>query len=160
MSAPERIVIASRESALALWQARHIQSRLAALYRGTAVEILGMTTEGDRRLDASLAKIGGKGLFVKELEEALANGSADIAVHSVKDVPMLLPPGYVLAAICERADPRDAFVSNRYADLAALREIARAPRTHFSSQERGKSSRCAATCRRGSGSSTTATTTR
>jgi hydroxymethylbilane synthase len=120
MSAPERIVIASRESALALWQARHIQSRLAALYRGTAVEILGMTTEGDRRLDASLAKIGGKGLFVKELEEALANGSADIAVHSVKDVPMLLPPGYVLAAICERADPRDAFVSNRYADLAAL----------------------------------------
>lgn len=117
---PKRIVIASRESALALWQARHIQSRLAALYRGTAVEIFGMTTEGDRRLDASLAKIGGKGLFVKELEEALARGHADIAVHSVKDVPMLLAPGYVLAAICERADPRDAFVSNRYAELAAL----------------------------------------
>jgi hydroxymethylbilane synthase len=117
---PKRIVIASRESALALWQARHIQSRLVELYRGTAVDILGMTTEGDRRLDASLAKIGGKGLFVKELEEALASGRADIAVHSVKDVPMLLPPGYVLAAICERADPRDAFVSNRYADLAAL----------------------------------------
>ncbi len=120
MNAPKRIVIASRESALALWQARHIQARLAALYRGTAVEILGMTTEGDRRLDASLAKIGGKGLFIKELEEALASGSADIAVHSVKDVPMQLPPGYVLAAICERADPRDAFVSNHYADLAAL----------------------------------------
>ena len=117
---PQRIVIASRESALALWQARHIQSRLAALYRGTGIEILGMTTEGDRRLDASLAEIGGKGLFVKELEEALASGRADIAVHSVKDVPMLLPPGFVLAAICERADPRDAFVSNRYADLAAL----------------------------------------
>src|SRR5688572_18246299 len=117
---PSRIVIASRESALALWQARHIQSRLAALYPGASIEILGMTTEGDRRLDASLAKVGGKGLFVKELEEALAAGRADIAVHSVKDVPMVLPPGFVLAAIGERADPRDAFVSNRYADLAAL----------------------------------------
>jgi hydroxymethylbilane synthase len=120
MNAPKRIVIASRESALALWQARHIQSRLAALYRGTAAEILGITTEGDRRLDVSLAKVGGKGLFVKELEDALASGRADIAVHSVKDVPMLLPPGFVLAAICERADPRDAFVSNRYPDFAAL----------------------------------------
>jgi hydroxymethylbilane synthase len=117
---PRRIVIASRESALALWQARHVQSRLAGLYRGTAVEILGMTTEGDRRLDVSLAKVGGKGLFIKELEDALASARADIAVHSVKDVPMLLPPGFVLAAILERADPRDAFISNRYADLAAL----------------------------------------
>ncbi|MGH7634892.1 MAG: hydroxymethylbilane synthase, partial [Gemmatimonadaceae bacterium] len=123
--APKRIVIASRESALALWQARHVQARLVALYPGTAVDILGMTTEGDRRLDASLAKIGGKGLFVKELEEALASGRADIAVHSVKDVPMLLPPGYVLAAILERADPRDAFVSNHYPDLAALPADAR-----------------------------------
>ena len=117
---PQRIVIASRESALALWQARHIQSQLAALYPQAGIEILGMTTEGDRRLDASLVKIGGKGLFVKELEEALASGRADIAVHSVKDVPMVLPPGFVLAAIGQRADPRDAFVSNRYADLAAL----------------------------------------
>jgi hydroxymethylbilane synthase len=117
---PSRIVIASRESALALWQAHHVQARLAALYRGTAIEILGMTTEGDRRLDASLAKAGGKGLFVKELEDALAAGRADIAVHSVKDVPMLLPPGFVLAAILERADPRDAFVSRRYPELAAL----------------------------------------
>ena len=118
--APERIVIASRESALALWQARHIQSQLAALYPGAGIEILGMTTEGDRRLDASLAKIGGKGLFVKELEDALAGGRADIAVHSVKDVPMVLPRGFVLAAIGARTDPRDAFVSSRYSELAAL----------------------------------------
>ena len=119
-SPPKRIVIASRESALALWQARYIRSQLAVLYPRAGIEILGMTTEGDRRLDATLVKIGGKGLFVKELEEALASGRADIAVHSVKDVPMVLPPDFVLAAIGERADPRDAFVSNRYADLAAL----------------------------------------
>ena len=117
---PKRIVIASRESALAMWQARHIQSRLAELRPGTATEILGLTTEGDRRLDASLAKLGGKGLFVKELEDALASGRADIAVHSVKDVPMVLAPQFVLAAICEREDPRDAFVSNRYSALSAL----------------------------------------
>jgi hydroxymethylbilane synthase len=115
-----RIIIASRESALALWQARHIQTRLRALYPAAAVEILGLTTEGDRRLDVSLNKIGGKGLFVKELEDALASGRADIAVHSVKDVPMQLPPEFVLAAIGDRADPRDAFVSARYADLAAM----------------------------------------
>ena len=119
-SAPSRIVIVSRESALAMWQARHVQSQLASLYPGAGIEITGVTTEGDRRLDITLAKFGGKGLFVKELEEALAAGRADIAVHSVKDVPMWLPPGYVLAAIGERADPRDAFVSNRYADLSAL----------------------------------------
>jgi hydroxymethylbilane synthase len=119
-SIPERIVIASRESALALWQARHIRSLLLAAYPELRVDILGMTTEGDRRLEASLAKVGGKGLFVKELEEALAAGRADIAVHSVKDVPMALPAGFALAAIAERADPRDAFVSNRHADLAAL----------------------------------------
>jgi len=122
---PQRIVIASRESTLALWQARHVQTRLAVLYPQANVEILGMTTEGDRRLDVSLAKVGGKGLFVKELEEALAAGRADIAVHSVKDLPMLLPAGYVLAAILERADPRDAFVSNRFPDLAALPSGAR-----------------------------------
>lgn len=117
---PERIVIATRESALAMWQANHIQSRLAALYPGMAIEILGMTTEGDRRLGASLAKIGGKGLFVKELEDALAQGRADCAVHSVKDVPMHLLPGFALAAITERVDPRDAFVSNRHRALAEL----------------------------------------
>ncbi|HXF67150.1 MAG TPA: hydroxymethylbilane synthase [Burkholderiales bacterium] len=115
-----RIVIASRESALAMWQARHVQARLAALYPQAAVEIVGVTTEGDRRLDAALARIGGKGLFIKELEESLAAGRADIAVHSMKDVPMALPPGFVLAAIGERADPRDAFVSNRYRSLAEL----------------------------------------
>jgi len=113
-------VIASRESALAMWQARHVESRLAALYPRADIRILGLTTEGDRRLDASLARIGGKGLFVKELEDALVAGRADIAVHSVKDVPMALPPGFVLAAIGERADPRDAFISNRYADLSQL----------------------------------------
>jgi hydroxymethylbilane synthase len=118
--APRRIVIASRESALALWQARHVESQLAALYPGAEISILGLTTEGDRRLDASLAKIGGKGLFVKELEEALASGRADIAVHSMKDVPMTLARGFALAAVSEREDPRDAFVSSRYADLSAL----------------------------------------
>jgi hydroxymethylbilane synthase len=117
---PNRLVIASRESALALWQARHVQSRLAALYPAARIDILGLTTEGDRRLEASLQKIGGKGLFVKELEDALAGGRADIAVHSAKDVPMGLPPGFVIAAIGERADPRDAFVSGRYSDLASM----------------------------------------
>jgi hydroxymethylbilane synthase len=120
LSALRRIVIASRESALALWQARHIQAALVARYPALIVEILGMTTEGDRRQDVSLSKVGGKGLFVKELEEALAAGRADIAVHSVKDVPMVLPEGYLLAATPKRDDPRDAFVSNRHADLSAL----------------------------------------
>lgn len=118
--APQRIVIASRQSALAMWQARHVQAQLIALRPGVSSEILGLTTEGDRRLDASLAQIGGKGLFVKELEEALAGGRADAAVHSVKDVPMELGPQFVLAAITERDDPRDAFVSTRYPELAAL----------------------------------------
>jgi hydroxymethylbilane synthase len=119
-SLPAKIVIASRRSALAMWQARHVQSRLAALYPRIAVEILGLTTEGDRRLSVSLASIGGKGLFVKELEEAMAQGRADLAVHSAKDVPAHLPEGYTLAAMLEREDPRDAFLSNRYPDLAAL----------------------------------------
>ena len=117
---PTRIVIATRESALAMWQARHIESRLAERFPRTRVSILGMTTEGDRTLDTSLAKIGGKGLFVKELEDALAEGRADIAVHSLKDVPMHLPEGYTLGAILERADPRDAFVSSQYATLLSL----------------------------------------
>ena len=114
------LVIASRESALAMWQARNIEARLGALYPQTKVTIRGMTTEGDRILDRALDKIGGKGLFVKELEDALAAGSADIAVHSMKDVPMVLPPGFAIAAITERADPRDAFVSNHHADFSAL----------------------------------------
>ncbi|MFN7087615.1 MAG: hydroxymethylbilane synthase [Burkholderiales bacterium] len=117
---PRRVVIASRESALALWQARHVQSRLAELYPQIEIAILGMTTEGDRRLGTSLARIGGKGLFVKELEEALAQGRADIAVHSMKDVPMHLPPAFTLAAITERADPRDALVSSRYRSLGEM----------------------------------------
>lgn len=118
--APDSLVIATRESALALWQARHVQAELQRLYPALTVTLLGMTTEGDRNLGASLAKIGGKGLFIKELEDALADGRADIAVHSMKDVPMQLPPGFVLAATLERADPRDAFVANDYANLAAL----------------------------------------
>lgn len=117
---PKKLVIASRESALALWQARHIQARLQALYPQTFVEILGMTTAGDQILDTPLARIGGKGLFVKELEQALADGRADLAVHSMKDVPMHLPPGFALAATGEREDPRDAFVSNKYQRLEDL----------------------------------------
>jgi hydroxymethylbilane synthase len=123
--APQRIVIASRESLLAMWQARHVESRLRELYPRMSVSILGMTTEGDRKQGTSLAKIGGKGLFVKELEEALADGRADIAVHSLKDVPMHLPEGFALGAILARADPRDAFVSNQFATLSALPHGAR-----------------------------------
>ncbi|MDD5383331.1 MAG: hydroxymethylbilane synthase [Gallionella sp.] len=117
---PSRLVIASRESALAMWQAEHIRDRLRALYPQTEVSILGMTTQGDQILDVTLSKIGGKGLFVKELETALEDGRADLAVHSLKDVPMHMPEGFVLAAIGEREDPHDAFVSNQYASLAAL----------------------------------------
>lgn len=120
MKLPEKLVIASRESALAMWQAQHIQSRLQALYPETVIEILGMTTTGDQILDSPLARIGGKGLFVKELEQALADGRADLAVHSMKDVPMHLPEGFTLAAIGEREDPRDAFVSNRFKSLEEL----------------------------------------
>ena len=119
-SIPEKLVIASRESALAMWQAEYIRDRLRALYPQTQVSILGMTTQGDQILDVTLSKIGGKGLFVKELETALENGSADIAVHSLKDVPMHLPEGFMLACIGEREDPRDAFVSNNHANLEAL----------------------------------------
>jgi hydroxymethylbilane synthase len=118
--APDKLVIASRESPLAMWQALHIQSRLQALYPETVVEILGMTTTGDQILDTPLARVGGKGLFVKELETALADGRADLAVHSMKDVPMNLPEGFLMAATGEREDPRDAFVSNNFASLEAL----------------------------------------
>ena len=117
---PSRLVIVSRESVLAMWQARHIESRLSELYPGITLSILGMTTEGDRKLGTSLAKIGGKGLFIKELELALESGQADIAVHSMKDVPMTLPDGFELVATGEREDPRDAFVSNQYPNLAGL----------------------------------------
>lgn len=117
---PKRIVIASRESALAMWQAQHIRDRLRALYPQTEVSILGMTTQGDQILEVTLSKIGGKGLFVKELETALEDGSADLAVHSLKDVPMNLPTGFVLAAIGKREDPHDAFISNKFDNLAAL----------------------------------------
>ena len=118
--APTKLVIASRESRLALWQAEHVRAALQKYYPACDVSILGMTTRGDQILDRSLAKVGGKGLFVKELEVALAEGRADLAVHSLKDVPMELPEGYALSAILEREDARDAFVSNDYADLASL----------------------------------------
>ena len=119
---PQKIVIASRESLLAMWQAQFIQKCLRELYPQTEISILGMTTRGDQILDQSLAKIGGKGLFIKELEQALEDGRADIAVHSMKDMPMNVPEGFKLAAITEREDPRDAFVSNHYGSLDALPE--------------------------------------
>ncbi len=114
------LIIATRESALALWQAHHVRDRLMSLHPGLQVELLGMTTQGDQILDVTLNKIGGKGLFVKELEQALLEGRADIAVHSLKDVPMTLPEGFALAAIGEREDPRDAFVSGKYRQLSEL----------------------------------------
>lgn len=113
-------MIASRESRLAMWQAEHVRSCLLALYPTCDVQILGMTTRGDQILDRALSKVGGKGLFVKELEVAMEEGRADIAVHSLKDVPMDLPVGFSLAAILEREDARDAFVSNDYASLEDL----------------------------------------
>lgn len=121
-SAPNHLIIASRQSRLALWQAEHVRTQLQICYPACKIDILGLTTRGDQILDQSLSKIGGKGLFVKELELALADGRADLAVHSLKDVPMNLPSGFHLAAILERDDPRDAFVSSTYANLAALPE--------------------------------------
>src|SRR5207253_151824 len=117
---PDRLVIATRESRLALWQAEHVQARLAALYPACRVELLPMTTRGDELQEAKLSAEGGKGLFIKELELALSDGRADLAVHSMKDMPAELPPGFTLAAISEREDPRDAFVSNDFAHLAKL----------------------------------------
>ncbi|MEO7401518.1 MAG: hydroxymethylbilane synthase [Polaromonas sp.] len=114
-----KVVIATRESRLALWQAEHVKALLEARL-GWQVELLGMTTLGDQILDRSLSKVGGKGLFVKELEVALTDGRADLAVHSLKDVPMDLPEGFALACVLEREDPRDAFVSNQFESLAAL----------------------------------------
>ncbi|MGQ3001063.1 MAG: hydroxymethylbilane synthase [Hydrogenophaga sp.] len=117
-SAALAITIATRESRLALWQAEHVKALLEGL--GHRVTLLGMTTLGDQILDRSLSKVGGKGLFVKELELALEDGRADIAVHSLKDVPMELPPGFALACVMEREDPRDAWVSPHCAGLADL----------------------------------------
>jgi len=112
--------IATRRSRLALWQAEHVKARLEAQQPGLRIELVALSTRGDELLDESLAKVGGKGLFVKELEAAMAEGRADIAVHSMKDVPAELPPGFVLAAVLAREDPRDAFVSLTHENLAAL----------------------------------------
>jgi len=114
------IRIATRKSALALWQAEYVKARLEASHPGLKVSLVPMVSRGDKLLDAPLAKIGGKGLFVKELETALMENEADIAVHSMKDVPMEFPEGLGLYCICEREDPRDAFVSNHFDDLDAL----------------------------------------
>ena len=123
MSKPIRI--ATRKSPLALWQAEEVARQLKLHHPGIEVELVKMTTKGDKFLDAPLAKVGGKGLFVKELEQGMLNGDADIAVHSMKDVPMEFPPGLHLPIIMEREDPRDAFVSNNYASLDDLPENAR-----------------------------------
>lgn len=112
--------IGTRKSPLALWQAEHVRARLAAAHPGLSIELVSMTTEGDRILDAPLATVGGKGLFLKELEQALLDGRADIAVHSLKDVTVTLPAGLHIPVIGEREDPRDAFVSNSFASLAQL----------------------------------------
>ena len=116
---PDTIVIATRESRLALWQAEHVRDLLQQRF-GARVELLGMTTRGDQILDRALSKVGGKGLFVKELENALEDGRAHLAVHSLKDMPMELPDGFALGAVLEREDPRDAFVSPRFARLQDL----------------------------------------
>ncbi len=114
------IRIATRKSALALWQAEFVKAKLEEKHPGICVELVPMSTKGDRILDTPLAKIGGKGLFVKELENAMLEDRADIAVHSMKDVPVGFPEGLILHTICEREDPRDAFVSNQYKTLAEL----------------------------------------
>lgn len=120
MSSPQRLVIATRASRLALWQAEHVRDRLLALYPSCTVELLTLTTRGDQILDRTLSKVGGKGLFVKELETALLDGRADLAVHSLKDVPVDLQSPFDLCTMLERADPRDALVSNDYLSLAEL----------------------------------------
>ena len=125
------IIVGTRSSKLALWQADYVTDCLRRKYPDITVEQRLMTTKGDKILDAPLAKIGGKGLFTKELEQAMLAGEIDLAVHSLKDMPTEVPEGLAIAAITQRADPGDAFVSNRYASLAALRAApARAPRPH------------------------------
>ena len=116
----ERFRLATRQSALALWQSEHVAARLRAAHPGLDVQLVPMSTRGDRILDRPLAEIGGKGLFLKELEVAMLEGEADAAVHSLKDVPMELDGPFALAAVLERADPFDAFVSERYTDFDAL----------------------------------------
>ncbi len=116
------LTIATRKSPLAMWQAEFIKAELEKHHEGLSVELLAMSTRGDKILDSPLSKIGGKGLFVKELEHALLNGEADIAVHSMKDVPMHFPEGLYLGPICKREDPRDAFVSNTYSSIDDLPE--------------------------------------
>jgi len=116
----QRLVIATRKSPLALWQANHIRRRLEALHPGLAVELLPLSTRGDELIDQRLDQAGGKGLFVKELETAMTEGRAQLAVHSMKDVPAELPAGFVLAAVTAREDPRDAFLSNKYSSLAQM----------------------------------------
>jgi hydroxymethylbilane synthase len=116
-----RVVIATRRSRLALWQAEHVKRRLEALHAGLPVELLPLSTRGDEILDRRLDQAGGKGLFVKELENALADRRADLAVHSMKDVPADLPPAFVLAAIMAREDPRDAFVSNNHQSITQMK---------------------------------------
>jgi len=118
----QTIRIATRKSPLAMWQAEHVAAELQRAHPDLQVELLGMSTQGDKILDTPLAKIGGKGLFIKELEQGLLSGDADIAVHSMKDVPVELPEGLHLAVIMQREDPRDAFVSNRYRNLEELPE--------------------------------------
>ncbi|KJY97021.1 MULTISPECIES: hydroxymethylbilane synthase [Pseudoalteromonas] len=115
-----RVRIATRKSALALWQAEFVKAQLERHHRGITVELVTMTTKGDIILDTPLAKVGGKGLFVKELEQAMLDGRADIAVHSMKDVPVEFPEGLELHTICEREDPRDAFVSNTFDNIDSL----------------------------------------
>jgi hydroxymethylbilane synthase len=117
----KRVVIATRRSRLALWQAEHVKQRLQALHADLAVELLPLSTRGDEILDRRLDQAGGKGLFVKELENALAERRADLAVHSMKDVPADLPPGFVLAAVMAREDPRDAFVSNNHENISQMK---------------------------------------
>jgi hydroxymethylbilane synthase len=120
LQVPATLVIASRESRLAMWQAEHVRDLLRALYPQCQISILGMTTRGDRILDRTLSQVGGKGLFVKELETAILDGRADLAVHCLKDVPMDLPDGFAMCAVLERHEARDAFVSNDYASLEDL----------------------------------------
>ena len=118
----KRLVIATRQSRLALWQAEHVKQKLQEAHPGLAVELLPMTTRGDQLVDQRLDKVGGKGLFIKELESAMLEGRAELAVHSMKDVPADMPPGFEIAAILEREDPRDAFVSNQYRKLEELKK--------------------------------------
>lgn len=125
MSSITKLRIATRKSQLAMWQAEHVRDRLMAAHEGLEVELVALSTKGDKILDTPLSKIGGKGLFVKELEDAMLDGRADIAVHSMKDVPMLFPEGLGLSVILEGSDPTDAFVSNRYKSIDELPEGAK-----------------------------------